>query len=421
MKTFNKLKDKLHFLTHFPYEDTYREQLEQGLISRNFRSERVIAFVMLFMQIFMILVFTLRTGNIFYSFRRLRYVITYSALLIFLLVFMPIHKRSKNNWRLHTKICTTFSILMSLWIISISYLDSLGKVSIIVYCSILPIMATFLVMPPHILSILFLSTCILTNCLVLSTPYGKENIFSILTNSIFICLLSIIYAYRIYYTSLSSVYDKILIEQKNKQLEAINKELDMLSMTDALTALGNRRYLDEAVKVPLEKYGVHMGSLTVLLLDIDHFKRYNDYHGHQQGDVCLQAVSSILSSFAENNDFRAVRYGGEEFVLVMTGLSFDSITEKAEQIRKSIATLQIPDTLGNETSVTASIGVSFHRSWEPDFLDTAIFEADQALYQAKQKGRNQVVLFSNVYGAEATDTSEKDLTTPKNYDILLKK
>ena len=421
MKTFNKLKDKLHFLTHFPYEETYREQLEQGLISRNFRSERVIAFVMLVMQIFMILIFTLRTGNIFYSFRRLRYVITYSALLIFLLVFLPIHKRSKNNWRLHTKICTAFSILMSLWIISISYLDSLGKVSIIVYCSILPIMATFLVMPPHILSILFLFTCILTDCLVLSTPYGKENIFSILTNSIFICLLSIIYAYRIYYTSLSSIYDKMLIEQKNKQLETINKELDLLSMTDALTALGNRRYLDEAVKAPLEKYGVHMGSLTVLLLDIDHFKRYNDYHGHQQGDVCLQAVSSILSSFAENNDFRAVRYGGEEFVLVMTGLSSDSITEKAEQIRKSIASLQIPDTLGNETAVTVSVGVSFHRSWEPDFLDTAIFEADQALYQAKQKGRNQVVLFSNVYGAEATDTSEKDLTTPKNYDILLKK
>lgn len=421
MKTFNKLKDKLHFLTHFPYEETYREQLEQGLISRNFRSERVIAFAMLFMQIFMILVFTLRTGNIFYSFRRLRYVITYSALLVFLLAFLPVHKRSRNNWRLHTKLCTAFGILMSLWIISISYLDSLGKVSIIVYCSILPIMATFLVMPPHILSILFLFTCILTDCLVLSTPYGKENIFSILTNSIFICLLSIIYAYRIYYTSLSSIYDKMLIEQKNKQLETINKELDLLSMTDALTALGNRRYLDEAVKAPLEKYGVHMGSLTVLLLDIDHFKRYNDHHGHQQGDVCLQAVSSILSSFAENNDFRAVRYGGEEFVLVMTGLSSDSITEKAEQIRKSIATLQIPDTLGNETSVTASIGVSFHRSWKPDFLDTAIFEADQALYQAKQNGRNRVALFSDIYGSKTIDNSEKDLTTPKNYDILLKK
>lgn len=411
----------MHFLTHFPYEEIYREQLEQNLISKNYRSERVIAFAMLFIQIFMILVFTLRPGNIFLSFRRLRYVITYSALLISLIVFLPIHKRSRNNRRLHTKICTAFGILMSLWIISISYLDSLGKVSIIVYCSILPIMATFLVMPPHILSLLFLFTCILTDCLVLSTPYGKENMFSVLTNSILICLLSIIYAYRIYYTSLSSVYDKMLVEQKNQQLEAINKELDMLSMTDALTALGNRRYLDDAVKAPLEKYGVHMGSLTVLLLDIDHFKRYNDCYGHQQGDMCLHAVASVLSSLAENNDFRAVRYGGEEFVLVMTGLSPDSVIEKAEQIRKSIASLQIPDTLENETAVTVSIGVSFHQSWEPDFLDTAIFEADQALYQAKQNGRNRVVLFSNMCESETIDTLEKDLTTPKDYDILLKK
>ena len=330
---------------------------------------------------------------------------------------------------------------MSLWIISISYLDSLGKVSIIVYCSILPVMATFLVMPPHILSILFLFTCILTDCLVLSTPYGKENIFSILTNSIFICLFSIVYAYRIYHTRLAEIYGIIMIDQRNKQLEDANKELDLLSMTDALTALGNRRYLDEVVKPPLEKYGVHMGSLTVLLLDIDHFKRYNDRYGHRQGDACLQAVASVLSSFAENNDFRAVRYGGEEFVLVMTGLSPDSIIEKAEQICKSIASLQIPDALGNETSVTASVGISFHQSWKPDFLETSIFEADQALYQAKQNGRNRVALFdsvnsepsaahgnlpqpvsfSNMYGSETIDNPEKDLTTPKDCDMLLKK
>lgn len=393
MKIFNKLKEKLHFLTHFPYEDTYREQLELGAVARNYRSERVIAFVTLFMQIFMILVFALRPGSIFLSFRRFHYFVTYLVLFVFLLVFLPVHKRSRNNWRLHFKLCTAFSIVMSLWIVNISFLDALGGASIIVYCSILPIMATFIVMPPHILSILFVLTCIFTDYMVLSTPYGKENIFGILINSIIICLLSVIYAYRTYYTRLAGIYDKIIIDQRNEQLEKTNKELDLLSMTDALTALGNRRYLDEAVKAPLEKYGVHMGSLTVLLLDIDHFKRYNDRYGHRQGDVCLQSVASILSSFAENNDFRAVRYGGEEFVLVMTGLSPDSIIEKAEQIRKSIAAVRIPDSLGNETSVTVSIGVSYHQSWKPDFWDTALAEADKALYQAKQNDRNRIVLF----------------------------
>lgn len=395
MKTFHKLKEKLHFLTHFPYENRYREQLELGVISMNYRSERIIAFVMLLMQIIMILIFLLRPGSIFFSFRRLRYVITYAVFLILLLALLPLHKRSKNNWRLHTGICTVFGSLMSLWIISISYLDSLGDVSIIVYCSILPIMAAFLAIPPYILSTMFVFTCILTDCLVLTTPYGQKNAFSILINSIFICLLSIIYAYRTYHTRLTGIYDKMIIDQKNKQLEEVNKELDFLSMTDALTALGNRRYLKEAVKSPLEKYGIHMGSLTVLLLDIDHFKQYNDRYGHQQGDTCLQAVATVLSSFTQNNDFHAVRYGGDEFVLVMTGLSQASIMEKTERLCQSIASLPILDTFGNETFITVSVGASFHQSWKPDFWETAFFEADKALYEAKQNGRNQCFCSAN--------------------------
>lgn len=192
---------------------------------------------------------------------------------------------------------------------------------------------------------------------------------------------------------MTNVYDNIIIDQKNKQLEAINNELKLLSTTDTLTALGNRRYLEESVILPLKKHGFHRGSLTVLLLDIDCFKQYNDRYGHQIGDLCLQAIASVLSSFTKNNDFRAVRYGGEEFIIVMTGLSPDAIIEKAEQVRKSIASVRVSDSFGNETFVTASIGVSFRQSWESDFWETVISEADQALYQAKQNGRNQIVLF----------------------------
>lgn len=394
MKIFYKFKDTLHFLTRFPYQEEYREQLELDVISMNYRSERVIAFTMLIMQVFMILVFASRPGNILLSFRRLHYVITDAMLLIALLVFLPLHKRSKNNWKLHAKCCTAFGILLCLWTISISYLDALGNVSIIVYCAILPAVATFLVVSPHILSGLFLFTCILTDCLVFTTPYGQENVFCILINSIFICLLSIIYAYRIYHTRLAAVYNKMIVNQKNKQLEIANQELDLLSMTDALTELGNRRYLREIVKSSLEKYGIHTGSLTVLFLDIDYFKQYNDRYGHQQGDACLKAVASVLSAFAKDNDFCAVRYGGEEFLLVMTGLSLDSVQEKAEQLCQSIAALRIPDLLGHETSITISVGISFHPAWKPDFLDTAISEADRAHYQAKQNGRNRVVWFS---------------------------
>lgn len=387
------LKHKFHTLIQFPYEEKYRNQLELGMISANYKSERIIAYVMLAMQLFMILIFLLQPEKLFRSFRRPCYMITYAALSVGLLILLSRHKRSKNNWRLHARICIAFGALLSLWIVSISYLDALGDVSIIVYCSILPVMATFLIMPPHILSLLFICTCILTNCAVSSTPYGHRNFFSILINSIFICALSIVYAYRTYQTRLTDVYDKIIIDQKNKELELANEKLDRLSMTDTLTSLGNRRYLEESVQSPLQKYGVHMGSLAVLLLDIDFFKQYNDRYGHQQGDLCLQAVASVLSSAVEDNPFHAIRYGGEEFVLVITGQSSDAILEKAEQIRKSIASIRLPGPQGIKTSITVSAGISFHDSWEADLLNTAISEADQALYQAKQNGRNQTVLF----------------------------
>ena len=129
------LKDKLHSLIYFPYEEKYRDQLELGMVSLNYKSERVIAWVMLITQIFMILVFTFRPGSIFYSFRRLRYVIAYTVLCAGLLVLLSLHRRAKDNWRLHSRLCISFGVLLSLWIGCISYLDALGDVSIIVYCS----------------------------------------------------------------------------------------------------------------------------------------------------------------------------------------------------------------------------------------------------------------------------------------------
>lgn len=389
------LKEKLHSLIRFPYEEKYRDQLELEMVSLNYRSERTIAFFMLVMQLFMIIVFTFRPGSIFYSYRRLRYAIAYAVLAVGLIVLLTIHKRAQNNWRLHARLCTAFGILLVFWISFISYLDALGDLSIVVYCSFLPMMAAFLMLPPHILSILHILTCILTNCLVLLTPYGQENMFSTLINSSFICLLSIVYSYRLYHARLTGIYDKIIIDQKNQQLEAANEKLDRLSMTDTLTTLGNRRYLEESVNSPLEKYGVHMGSLAVLLLDIDFFKQYNDRYGHQQGDVCLKTVASVLSSFSKQEDFQAVRYGGEEFVLVTTGFSAEEIMAKAEQIRVSVASTQIAAPQKINTSVTVSIGVSYHASWKPGLLETAIEEADRALYRAKQNGRNKTILFTD--------------------------
>lgn len=260
-------------------------------------------------------------------------------------------------------------------------------------------MAVFLIIPPHILSSIFIFTCVMTILSVLRTDYGSKNMFSVLINGIFVCLLSIIYAYRTYHTRLSGVYDKMIIDDKNRRLSEVSKELEILTVTDPLTGLGNRRYLTDTVRPLLEKYGKLMGSLAIMFLDIDNFKNHNDRYGHNHGDLCLKAVAKMLSDFSSENDFHAVRYGGEEFVLVMTGLSLDSVCDKAEQLRKSISGLEVRDGLGLVTSVTVSIGISYHDTYKHSLLKTAVAEADNALYDAKQNGRNRVV----VYDSESSD------------------
>ena len=389
------LKNKLRSLFYFPYDERYRSQMELEMVARNYRSERVIAYVMLVLQLFMVSVFASRTGGIFYSSRRLCYVISYSSLALSLLILLSVHKRSRDNWRLHTASCTVFAVILCLWTCSISYLDALGGLSIIVYCSLLPMMSAFLTLPPYVMSVLFILTCTLTDILVLQTPYGQKNLFSTLINSIFVCLLSVVYGTRMYHARLAGIYDKMIIAQKNEQLKKANEELDRLSMTDTLTTLGNRRYLDTMIRIPLEKYGVHMGPVSLVLLDIDYFKQYNDRYGHPQGDLCLRKVAAVLSEAAEEHSY-AVRYGGEEFLLVMFAQTAQRTYETAEKIRTTIEELKIPyeQSKGNviSTSVTVSIGISYHPAWRQGLWETAVSEADQALYAAKYPGRSRTVM-----------------------------
>jgi len=165
--------------------------------------------------------------------------------------------------------------------------------------------------------------------------------------------------------------------------------IDVESGRDALTHLFNRRYIDTVLKHETEcslKSRMHYG---ILYLDIDHFKRLNDQYGHDAGDLVLQQVANVLMQSVRIGDF-VFRYGGEEFLIVVTDITADQITRIAEKVRKMIADYEFK--LKNETvlAVTISVGVAFHDG-HPDYQRT-IRRADEALYLAKDSGRNKVVV-----------------------------
>lgn len=183
---------------------------------------------------------------------------------------------------------------------------------------------------------------------------------------------------------------------KEQQLAHANQLLATLSVTDGLTGLHNRRSFDQALSTEWQRCARHELPLALLLVDIDHFKLYNDHYGHLAGDDCLRRVAQVLNADFRRTGEVVARYGGEEFVLLLPGIHLDGAREVAQRCLERIRTENIPHTASpTSPRLTLSIGVA---AWVPDGKTHAhqahrlINAADTALYHAKQTGRARYVL-----------------------------
>lgn len=180
-------------------------------------------------------------------------------------------------------------------------------------------------------------------------------------------------------------------KETEQKLLDLQKELEELSFKDGLTGVPNRRMLDSVLEEEWIRARREKQSISLLLIDIDFFKQYNDFYGHIVGDDCLKQVAQTLSSAAiRGRDFFA-RYGGEEFVMVLPGTDQEAAMNIAQRCQNYISKLQIPHQQSAVSELlTISIGVGTlvptHSYDLRDFID----DVDRALYQAKQQGRNQI-------------------------------
>lgn len=174
------------------------------------------------------------------------------------------------------------------------------------------------------------------------------------------------------------------LEDANRQLAVANVRLRALSYMDGLTGVANRRRLDEA----LEEACADGGPISLVLLDLDHFKKLNDTQGHQEGDEALRAVASVLAECTESRGGLAARFGGEEFAWLLPGLSLEDARAEAELLRIKVRDARIPHAGVEHGIVTASLGVTASSGKiAPPALIAA---ADAALYRAKSGGRDRV-------------------------------
>jgi diguanylate cyclase (GGDEF)-like protein/PAS domain S-box-containing protein len=181
-------------------------------------------------------------------------------------------------------------------------------------------------------------------------------------------------------------------KKTEEKLITLQKELEELSFKDGLTGIANRRMFDKVFELEWTNAMRNHQPLSVIMLDIDYFKQYNDQYGHIQGDDSLKRVGQILSGGAtRSRDFLA-RFGGEEFVLVLPETDEESARKVAERCRSLIFKAQIPHAAsGVSQMLTLSMGVGTIIPSQKDQPTAFIAEVDRRLYQAKQKGRNCIV------------------------------
>jgi len=184
---------------------------------------------------------------------------------------------------------------------------------------------------------------------------------------------------------------KLRVHNQIKMLEQL-RTIERLSMHDQLTGLPNRRNFETRMSYEWSRAQREKTPLSLLMIDIDNFKIYNDSYGHQQGDTALVTVAKAFNQALKRPGDFAVRWGGEEFIILLPNTESSGAMEVAEQVRRSVEETVVP---GKRISkVTVSVGVHTWKHGRESTIDELITNADSALYEAKRRGRNRVCNFT---------------------------
>ena len=187
----------------------------------------------------------------------------------------------------------------------------------------------------------------------------------------------------------------ILVFRLNRNLNNALIQIKNLAERDSLTGLYNRRYLYEWANRELDRSIRYKDPISIIMLDVDFFKKINDQYGHKSGDITLKKLSGILIECSRTSDLTA-RYGGEEFLIILTNTEIEGASSFAMKLLEKIRSTEIQLSNHNKVHITASIGISYRDFIEKNQiadLDLLIDEADIAMYKAKEQGRNRIEIY----------------------------
>ena len=377
-----------------PMDEDMRAKIEKKLNQDSYSIYLILGAVIMVCQLAMIIVFLFRKGGPFLSPRRSAYF--YSYILLFsatgLMIGLRVFAQRRGYLRFGSSLNFIYLACLCIWSTAITLYDQLGGNSLAVFTYMTLTAAVFGMLKLWQSLLLFGGNFVLLNCMLpyFPTPSGADQTFNNLTNSFFITLFAVMISVIFYRNRILAEHKRLIIEQQYREIESMNQILSEEVMTDKLTGVYNRRYMDEQLAAMMCR-AEESGSAACMMIDIDHFKRYNDTYGHQSGDQCLIAFSALLTEAVREMDASVIRYGGEEFLIFIFGETADVAMRKALEIQDAVRQSRYPGDTGLKGHITVSIGLYCGSAQDDTAMKEYISKADQALYNAKRTGRNRVV------------------------------
>jgi diguanylate cyclase (GGDEF)-like protein len=189
---------------------------------------------------------------------------------------------------------------------------------------------------------------------------------------------------------------RMVVERQRIAVEATlamnnaNEKLWVLSTTDGLTGLANRRHFDQVLEIEWQRCALQKQPLALIMVDVDFFKRFNDLYGHQSGDACLCRIATVLMSHTQRAGALVARYGGEEFAAILPNVDLAQASAWADDVRQAVVELTIAHEASDVGIVSLSMGIAAMIPSDAENVSCMLAAADRALYQAKRKGRNRI-------------------------------
>lgn len=394
----NELAYITNFLTHKKLSFLFPKNLEKKFISK--RAEESQAFINTGRYL-LIMLFLMIVANVTFYFQDIVLKNDYQIIketyipLVFaigFILFSPIINIVKNNFYSFMVPCAIF-ILYHIIFLALNYDNAYGEFVIYHLMMAIILMAFGLrfVLPVFILVLIVACFLSLSHAWWLDLPinYAKFANYYIL----YCCVVVALTAISEWHERLAFAQG-LLLDHHSEELNVLNKELERIAHEDALTGIANRRSFDDLTRKEWDRALRDAQPISLLLIDVDFFKRFNDHYGHSAGDKCLRHIAQTLQKSVLRSSDMVARYGGEEFVILLPNTKAAGGIEVAERIIEAVDALKIPHQQSDVYDyVSISVGVTTLIATPDVNIASLIRQADIALYKAKDLGRHRYVIY----------------------------